>query len=260
MEDDVELHDNRTELERLLAAAWEDEHRRPRKTRLPMWLFAIALPGAVLSTYALSHAYTAVMSALVTTGAKPIVDPVAAANVAEDIDYRIAQRTKSLVGWQAFLEAHRDGPHAQAAHAEIERLLPTPPPEADAGQQAVATGKAEQRDALATAANAPQVLDPKPIERQLKPQETEEVEAAAPIVSDRADSPTSAGVRAVEAPQMNGSNESSGVPLVKDEATPSGESGETVGRRVRRGAHHGGWHYRIHTTGVARMGPVLVFR
>jgi hypothetical protein len=74
---------------------------------------------------------------------KPTFDAVAAANVEEDIDYRIAQRTKSLPGWQAFLEAHRDGPHAEAAHAEIERLLPTPPPQPDAHAQA-ARGEVEK--------------------------------------------------------------------------------------------------------------------
>jgi hypothetical protein len=133
--------------------------------------------------------------------------------------------------------------------------------EADAGQQAIASGKAEQLDAIATAANTPQAQDPKPTDRQIMAQNTGEVKAAGPIVNDRADSPTTAGASAVEAPQMNGPNESSGVPLVKAEATPSGESGERGVRRVRRGAHHGwGWHYRIHTTGVARMGPVLVFR
>jgi hypothetical protein len=132
--------------------------------------------------------------------------------------------------------------------------------EADAGQQAVASGKAEQRDAIATAAKTPQAQDPKPTDRQVKAQDTE-IKAAGPIVNDRADSPTTAGAPAVEAPQVNGPNESSGVPLVKAEATPSGESGERGVRRVWRGAHHGwGWHYRIHTTGVARMGPVLVFR
>src|SRR6516164_7424030 len=137
MEDDMELPENRTELERLLAAAWEYEQRRPRKTSLPKWIFAITLSGAVLGIYALSEVYTGVTTALVTTGAKPAVDPVAAANVVEDIDYRIAQRTKSLAGWQAFLDAHRDGPHAQAAHAEIERLLSTPPPEPDAHKSGV---------------------------------------------------------------------------------------------------------------------------
>jgi hypothetical protein len=132
MEDDVELHENRTELERLLAAAWEYEHRRPRKTSPRKWLFALTLSGAVLSTYAPSDVYTAVTTALAPARVKPTVDAVAAADVAEDLDYRIAQHAKSLAGWHAFLEAHRDGPHAQAAHAEIERLLPTPLPHADA--------------------------------------------------------------------------------------------------------------------------------
>ena len=329
----MELPENRTELERLLAAAWEYEHRRPRKTSLPKWLFAITLSGAVLSIFALSDVYTAVTSALVTAGAKPTVDPVAAANVAEDIDYRIAQRTKSLVGWQAFLDAHRDGPHAQAAHAEIERLLSTPPPEPDAHMSGVLAEKASSPAAAPEvsygaspdAKAASEVVDraavgtevavltpneickrdgdrlerlrssPKDDEaarfanelgcEKLRPQLLALMESldhvpSAPSVAhprpsvevgsasqewrfanDRADSNANAGGPAVEAPQMNGPNESSGVPLVKAEATPSRESGERGGRRVWRGTHHGGgWHYRIHTTGVARMSPVLVFR
>jgi hypothetical protein len=346
MEDDVELPENRTELERLLAAACEYEHRRPRKTSLPKWLFAITLSGAVLSIFALSDVYTAVTSALVTAVAKPTVDPIAAANVAEDIDYRIAQRTKSLAGWQAFLDAHRDGPHAQAAHAEIERLLPTPPPEPDAhmsGVNAQAARAEVEKGVLAEKASSPatapevsygaspdakaasEVVDraavgtevavltpdeickrdgdrlerlrssPKDDEaarfanelgcEKLRPQLLALMESldhvpSAPAVAhprpsvevgsasqewrfanDHADSNANAGGPAVEAPQMNGPNESSGVPLVKAVATPSGESGERGGRRVWRGTHHGGgWHYRIHTTGVARMSPVLVFR
>jgi hypothetical protein len=180
--------------------------------------------------------------------------------VAEDIDYRFAQRTKSLAGWKAFLEAHRDGPYAPAAHAEIERLLPTPPPEPDAGQHAVAGGNAEQRDAYSRAANVPPAEAPKPTDQQVTPPETKDVKTAGSIANDRADSNANTGP-AVEAPQMNEPNESSGVPLVKAEATPSGQSGETAGKRVWRGKHYKwGWHYRIHTTGVARMGPVLVFR
>jgi hypothetical protein len=50
------------------------------------------------------------------------VDPVAAAKVDEDLDYRIAERTKSLEGWRAFLTAHPDGPHAQSARAELDKL------------------------------------------------------------------------------------------------------------------------------------------
>lgn len=256
----MELPENRTELERLLAAAWEYEHRSSRKTSLPKSLIAITLSGAVLCAYALPDAYNVVTSALVTTGTKPTVDPAAAANVTEDIDYRIAQRTKSLAGWQAFLEAHRDGPHAQAAHAEIERLLPTRPPEPDPGQHAVAGGNAEQRDAHSRAANVPPAEAPKPTDQQVKVPETGGARAAVPIANDRAD-PNAGTGPTVEAPQINGPNDSSVVPLVKAEATPSGESGERGGRRVWRGTRHGGgWHYRIHTTGVARMGPVLVFR
>jgi hypothetical protein len=64
------------------------------------------------------------------------VDPVAAANVDEDVDYRIAQRTKSTEGWRSFLAAHPDGPHAQSARAELDKLTPagTPPAPAAAAQ------------------------------------------------------------------------------------------------------------------------------
>src|ERR1700730_5310243 len=47
----------------------------------------------------------------------PAVDPIAAANVDEDLDYRIAERTKSTEGWRAFLAAHPVGPHAQSSRA-----------------------------------------------------------------------------------------------------------------------------------------------
>ena len=70
------------------------------------------------------------VSAMITkslASAKPqaevsLVDPVAAAKVDEDLDYRIAERTKSLEGWRAFLTAHPDGPHAQSARAELDKL------------------------------------------------------------------------------------------------------------------------------------------
>ena len=52
------------------------------------------------------------------------VDPIAAANVDEDVDYRIAQRTKSTEGWRSFLAAHPDGPHAQSARAAVDKLIP----------------------------------------------------------------------------------------------------------------------------------------
>jgi hypothetical protein len=55
-----------------------------------------------------------------------------------------------LPGWQAFLEAHRDGPHAEAAHAEIERLRPTPPrqPDADGSSVEAQAARAEVEKTL----------------------------------------------------------------------------------------------------------------
>jgi hypothetical protein len=138
-EDNMGLHENRTEVERLLAATWEYEHRRTWKATLAKWLFPLTLSGAVVTAYDLPDVKTAVTSVLAPAETKPTFDTVAAANVEEDIDYRIAQRTKSLPGWQAFLEAHRDGPHAEAAHAEIERLRPTPSRQPDAHGSGVET-------------------------------------------------------------------------------------------------------------------------
>ena len=56
---------------------------------------------------------------------EPPVDPIAAANVDEDLDYRIAERKRSSEGWRAFLTAHPDGPHAQSARAELDALAPS---------------------------------------------------------------------------------------------------------------------------------------
>jgi hypothetical protein len=54
----------------------------------------------------------------------PRVDPLAAANVDDDLDYRIAQRTKSTEGWRSFLAAHPNGPHTKTARAELDKLIP----------------------------------------------------------------------------------------------------------------------------------------
>ena len=51
------------------------------------------------------------------------VDPVAAARVGEDLDYRIAERIGSVEGWRLFLAVHGSGVHAQTATGEVERLL-----------------------------------------------------------------------------------------------------------------------------------------
>ncbi len=68
---------------------------------------------------------------------EPPVDPIAAANLNEDLDYRIAQRKRSSEGWRAFLTAHPDGPHAQSARAELDTLAPSGTPRAPATAQAV---------------------------------------------------------------------------------------------------------------------------
>jgi hypothetical protein len=158
MEDDMELHENGTEVERLLAAAWEYEHRTTWKATLAKWLFPLTLSGAVVTVYDLPDVKTAVTSVLAPAETKPTFDAVAAANVEEDIDYRIAQREKSLAGWHTFLEAHRDGPHAEAAHAQIERLLPTPPPQPDAhgsGDYGQAASAEVEKTLLAEEASSP---------------------------------------------------------------------------------------------------------
>ena len=62
------------------------------------------------------------------------VDPRAAANVDEDLDYRIAQRTRSTEGWRLFLTSHPDGPHAQLARKEFDQLVSPETPLAAAAQ------------------------------------------------------------------------------------------------------------------------------
>jgi hypothetical protein len=73
----------------------------------------------------------------------PAVDPIAAAKVDEDLDYRIAERTKSTEGWRAFLAAHPDGPHAQSARAALDKLAPPMTPAAPTAAQAPDAGAAD---------------------------------------------------------------------------------------------------------------------
>jgi hypothetical protein len=74
------------------------------------------------------------------------VDSIAAANVNEDLDYRIAQRVKSAEGWRAFLTVHPDGPHAQSARAELEKLVPAGKSPMPAAAQAPKPGAAQASD------------------------------------------------------------------------------------------------------------------
>ena len=64
------------------------------------------------------------------------VDPIAAANVDEDLDYRIAQRMKSTEGWRSFLAAHPAGLHAQSARSELDKLVSVEKPPALVAAQA----------------------------------------------------------------------------------------------------------------------------
>ena len=73
------------------------------------------------------------------------VDPIAAANVEEDLDYRIAQRMKSTEGWRAFLAAHPDGPHVQSARAELDKLVPVEKPPAPVAAQASDGGLSDMK-------------------------------------------------------------------------------------------------------------------
>jgi hypothetical protein len=73
------------------------------------------------------------------------VDPIAAANVDEDLDYRIAQRMKSTEGWRSFLAAHPDGPHAQSARAELDKLVPVEKPPAPVAAQASDGGLSDMK-------------------------------------------------------------------------------------------------------------------
>ena len=75
----------------------------------------------------------------------PAVDPIAAAKVDEDLDYRIAERTKSTEGWRAFLAAHPDGAHAQSARAELDALAGPVAPSTPAVAQAPDAGAADAK-------------------------------------------------------------------------------------------------------------------
>src|SRR5690348_4561627 len=96
--------------------------------------FVLALALAVIYVYAplrledlakprwLDDINKIISKSLAPANVSPL-DPVAAANVDEDLDYRIAQRTRSADGWRSFLTAHPGGAHAQSARAELDKLV-----------------------------------------------------------------------------------------------------------------------------------------
>jgi hypothetical protein len=73
------------------------------------------------------------------------VDPIAAANVDEDMDYRIAQRMKSTEGWRSFLAVHPAGAHAQSARAALDKLARGEKPPAPAAAQASNGGSSDTK-------------------------------------------------------------------------------------------------------------------
>jgi hypothetical protein len=163
----MELRENRTELERLLGDVWAYEDGDHQKTSLPKWLFALTLIGAVICTFSPSDLVVPVIRAIAPAPEKLLVDKVSSENVAEDLDYRVAQRTDSLSGWRAFLDAHPDGPHAQAARAAIDGAQPGTPPQPEQSRAPTADETAQQE----TGAPAPAVMEenepappPRPLE------------------------------------------------------------------------------------------------
>lgn len=87
------------------------------------------------------------------------IDPTAAANLNEDLDYRIAQRNHSADGWRSFLAAHPDGPHAHSARAELDKLAPpetpTPPAVAQASNREPLAANAVSEAAVTAPPSAP---------------------------------------------------------------------------------------------------------
>jgi hypothetical protein len=90
------------------------------------------------------------------------VDPVAAANVDEDLDYRIGLRLKSSEGWRSFLSAHPDGPHAKSARAELDKLAPAEKPPTPLAAQASDVRLLETKAPIEAASAGQPSQGPKP--------------------------------------------------------------------------------------------------
>jgi len=174
----MELHENRTELERMLARVWDYEDPSGGKTAsLPKWLFAATLAGAVICVSSPSDVGAPVMTALALAPEKPAVDKVSPQNVAEDRDTRIAERGESPAGWRVTPAAPPDGPHAQATQAEIDRPPPAPPEPIEVAEQSPPSGAATET--AVEAAETPAAPAPSPVMVEQEPgPPPEAVEAA----------------------------------------------------------------------------------
>ncbi len=97
--------------------------------------------------------FSALMPARGETAPDPI-DPAAAANIDEELDYLVARRLGSPAGWRAFLSAHGSGVHTESARTELELLLAgkaNAPDTAEAPIGATLGEKAASEDAAETA-------------------------------------------------------------------------------------------------------------
>ncbi len=206
----MELHENRTELERLLADVWNYEDGGARKTGLPKWIFAVlTLAGALLYTFSPSDIVAPVTTTFAPGAEKTPVDKVSSENLDEDLDYRIAGQTKSLAGWRAFLDAHPDGPHAQAARAEIDRLRPAPPQPVESAEQSPPSAPATQAPPLTVMAeNEP-----------AQPQPVEVAEQPLPVLAA-----TQTPIEAAQPPTQS--------PTAKNEPAPPPQAVEAAGESV----------------------------
>ncbi len=124
---------------------------------------------------------------------EPPVDPIAAANVDEDLDYRIAERKRSDEGWRAFLTAHPDGPHAQSARAELDALAPAASLPAPATVQTVDARASDPKAAPQTTA-----LDGSPAQSEAAASASDEIcKQDKDRLEHLSKSPTADGVSAI---------------------------------------------------------------
>jgi hypothetical protein len=287
-EDDMELRENRTELERLLGDVWEYEDGDHQKTSLPKWLFALTLIGAVICTFSPSDLVVPVIGAIAPAPEKLLVDKVSSENVAEDLDYRVAQRTDSLAGWRAFLDAHPDGPHAQAARAAIDGAQPATPPQPEQSRASTADETAQQE----TEAPVPAVMEenepappPRPLEvgeqspstsagtetpaPSAPPVMLEEEEPAPQPAAVAEQSPAPSAAKPVDAAQspapaaapVVAEEESAPAPLpaaIADAPLPPPRPREVAAARSEEPAHHGRWREEHHQASQPNVFKILV--
>jgi hypothetical protein len=288
-EDDMELRENRTELERLLGDVWEYEDGDRQKTSLPKWLFALTLIGAIICTFSPSDLVVQVIGAIAPAPEKLLVDKVSSENVAEDLDYRVAQRTDSPAGWRAFLDAHPDGPHAQAARAAIDGAQPATPPQPEQSRAPTADETAQQETGAPVLAimeeNEP-APPPRPLELgEQSPSTSAGTETPAPsappvMVEEEEPAPQPAAVAEQSPPPSSAkpvdaaqSAKPAAAPVVAEEESapppqpaaiatdaplPPSRPREVEAAKSVEPAHHGRWREEHHQASQPNVFKILV--